>query len=114
MWLGVLLRNHPYRRKVFDRQSGGDVALTDEQVEKLSAMAQNRYPEIGYNPYEPFYDIFSSQKEIHPISNRPEDKRSFIPSANERRIVGRMVHAIKMGWWKQKEKKEEPKVTRWL
>lgn len=60
----------------------------------------NRYPKIGYNPYEPFLEIYSSQKEIHPISNRPEDKRSFIPSIDERRMVGRMVHAIKMGWRK--------------
>ncbi|KAI3420260.1 hypothetical protein GPALN_003576 [Globodera pallida] len=92
-----------YWRRVFDRQSGQQVALTDQQVEKLNAIAANRFPEIGYNPYPPFLDIFSSVREIHPISNRPPDKRSFVPSADERRIVGRMVHAIKMGWLKRKE-----------
>lgn len=69
----------------------------------------NRYPKIGYNPYEPFLEIYSSQKEIHPISNRPEDKRSFIPSIDERRMVSRMVHAIKMGWRKRVEDDDEDK-----
>ncbi|KAL3072756.1 hypothetical protein niasHS_017730 [Heterodera schachtii] len=105
-----------YWRKVFDRQSGQQIALTDQQVEKLNAIADNRFPEIGYNPYPPFLDIFSSVREIHPISNRPPDKRSFVPSADERRIVGRMVHAIKMGWLKRKEppkgseEEEEPRL----
>uniref|UniRef100_A0A7E4VYA7 Ribosome biogenesis protein BOP1 homolog n=1 Tax=Panagrellus redivivus TaxID=6233 RepID=A0A7E4VYA7_PANRE len=99
-----------YWRKVFDRQTGGDVTLTDEQVAKLRALATNAYPEIGYNPYEPFMDIFSSEKEIHPLDHRPPDKRSFVPSADERRKVSKMVHAIKMGWTKTQEKEPKPKV----
>jgi ribosome biogenesis protein ERB1 len=60
---------------VFDEQTGDEVALTEEQVQKLEAIAGSRYPTIGYNPYQPFFDLFSSQREIHPISNRPPDKR---------------------------------------
>ena len=96
-----------FSRRVHDRQSGGDLVLNDEQVNKILAIAESRYPTIGYNPYEPFLDIFSSQKEIHPISNRPDDKRSFIPSLDERRLVGRLVHSIKMGWRKKKEEKTD-------
>ncbi|KAI6174986.1 Ribosome biogenesis protein BOP1-like protein [Aphelenchoides bicaudatus] len=95
-----------YWRRVFDQQTGGDIELTDEQVEKLKNIAANRYSDPTYNPYEPFHDIFSYKKEIHPISNRPEDKRSFIPSADERRIVGRLLHSMKMGWLKPKEPKK--------
>jgi len=32
---------------------------------------------------------------------------SFVPSADERRIVGRMVHAIKNGWMKRREEIEK-------
>ncbi|RCN45632.1 BOP1NT domain protein [Ancylostoma caninum] len=99
-----------YWRKVFDRQSGTDVVLTDEQVEKLTNIASGKYPVVGYNPYEPFLDIFSSQKTIHPIDNRPEPKARFIPSRDEMKIVSRMVHAIKMGWARKPKPKEEKKV----
>uniref|UniRef100_A0AC34QZX0 BOP1 N-terminal domain-containing protein n=1 Tax=Panagrolaimus sp. JU765 TaxID=591449 RepID=A0AC34QZX0_9BILA len=113
-----------YWRKVFDRQTGEEVTLTDEQVAKLRALATNAYPDIGYNPYEPFLDIFSSDQTIHPIDNRPPHKRSFIPSALERAKVSKMVHAIKMGWrakvskmvhaikmgWVRKQQKEEAKM----
>uniref|UniRef100_A0A915PT60 BOP1 N-terminal domain-containing protein n=1 Tax=Setaria digitata TaxID=48799 RepID=A0A915PT60_9BILA len=76
-----------YWRKVYDRQSGAFISLTDDQVEKLNALNASKYPSVGYNPYQPFLDIFSSQKEIHPMSNRPDSKHSFIPSLHEKRLV---------------------------
>lgn len=79
-------------------------------MDKLHAIAAGRYPIIGYNPYEPFLDIFSSQKEIHPISNRPDAKKSFLPSLDERKKVSKIVYAIKMGWRKKREVEERPKV----
>ncbi|VDK45946.1 unnamed protein product [Anisakis simplex] len=97
-----------YWRKVFDRQTNGYVTLTDEQVSKLEAMTTSRYPDVGYNPYQPFIDLFSSKTEIHPISNRPEPKQAFIPSLDEKRLVGRMVHAIKMGWARPPRPSREP------
>ncbi|VDN05697.1 unnamed protein product [Thelazia callipaeda] len=99
-----------YWRKVYDQQSGGFVTLSDEQVEQLNALNASKYPTIGYNPYQPFLDIFSSQTEIHPISNRPDSKSSFIPSIHERRIVGKMIHAIKMGWVRPPKPKNAKKV----
>ena len=58
------------RRKVFDRQSGGDIKLSDEQIEKIRNIATGKFPSATFNPYEPFLDISSAQKEIHPIDNR--------------------------------------------
>ncbi|CAD5205814.1 unnamed protein product [Bursaphelenchus okinawaensis] len=98
-----------YWRKVYDRQTGQMVTLTDEQVEKLQRMTSYRYADPTYNPYEPFEDIYCDKKEIHPISNKPEDKRSFIPSEAERKIVGRILHAMKMGWITKE--KPKPKLT---
>jgi ribosome biogenesis protein ERB1 len=105
-----MLFNFLFRRRVFDQQTGGEIELTDEQIQRLNNMATNRYSDPTYNPYEPFYDIFSHKKEIHPISNRPEDKRSFIPSADERKLVGRLLHAMKMGWLKPREPKKPEEV----
>jgi ribosome biogenesis protein ERB1 len=101
-----------FRRRVFDHQTGQNTVLTDEQIEKLNAIVECKYPEIGYNPYESFLDIFSSQKEIHPISNEPEHKRSFMPSVDEKRMVDRLVRAIKQGRIKNKQDAVfEPKVV---
>ncbi|WKX88061.1 hypothetical protein Q1695_008017 [Nippostrongylus brasiliensis] len=98
-----------YWRKVFDRQSGTDVVLTDEQASSFTLCIFPEFQVVGYNPYEPFLDIFSSEKSIHPIDNRPEPKARFIPSKDEMRIVSRMVHAIKMGWARGPKQKEEKK-----
>lgn len=35
---------------MFDRQTGGEIELTDEQIEKLNNMATNRYSDPTYNP----------------------------------------------------------------
>uniref|UniRef100_A0A7I4XT66 Ribosome biogenesis protein BOP1 homolog n=1 Tax=Haemonchus contortus TaxID=6289 RepID=A0A7I4XT66_HAECO len=104
------MEDSDYWRKVFDRQSGTDILLTDEQVEKLTNLASGKYPIIGYNPCEPFLDIFSSESTIHPIDNRPDPKSRFIPSKDEMLIVSRMVHAIKMGRAKGTKQKSERKI----
>ncbi len=99
----IALPSLHFRRKVRDVQTGRYVALTDDQLGTLENVGQSRYPTIGFNPYQPFLDICSSQTEIHPISNRPDSKRSFLPSRDEKRMVSRMLHAIKMGWIKPRK-----------
>uniref|UniRef100_A0A0N5AXR2 WD_REPEATS_REGION domain-containing protein n=1 Tax=Syphacia muris TaxID=451379 RepID=A0A0N5AXR2_9BILA len=96
-----------YWVKVFDRNTGDFIKLSDEQIDQLTAISSFRYP-LGYNPYEPFYDLYSSEVEIHPMSNGMRSKSSFLPSRSEARIVSKMVHSIKMGWMNQpaKEKKK--------
>ncbi|MCP9260866.1 Ribosome biogenesis protein BOP1 [Dirofilaria immitis] len=44
-----------YWRKIYDRQSGSFVTLSDEQVKKLNALNASKYPSVGYNPYQPFW-----------------------------------------------------------
>ncbi|CAI4221219.1 unnamed protein product [Auanema sp. JU1783] len=98
-----------YWRKVFDRQTGQDVILTEEQINKIRSIASGKYPVATYNPYEPFLDLFSSEKSIHPIDNTPEPKARFIPSKDEMKKVSRMVHAIQMGWSQIGPKRKEEK-----
>ena len=91
------------RRRVYDRQSGKDVVLTDEQVcllfiyfflfgkiffvplllwigsllyavnfqvEKIHNITSGKFPTIGYNPYEPMIEFYSSIPNIHPLDGR--------------------------------------------
>lgn len=51
-------------------------------------------------PLQPQVEFFSNEVMIHPVTNRPEHKRSFIPSLVEKEKVSKLVHAIKMGWIK--------------
>lgn len=51
-------------------------------------------------PPQPQVEFFSNEVMIHPVTNRPEHKRSFIPSLVEKEKVSKLVHAIKMGWIK--------------
>ncbi|XP_036137207.1 ribosome biogenesis protein BOP1 [Molossus molossus] len=87
-----------YWRTVQDRMTGYDVRLTDEQVALVQRLQRGQFGDISFDPYEPAVDFFSGDLMIHPVTNRPADKRSFIPSLVEKEKVSRMVHAIKMGW----------------
>jgi hypothetical protein len=37
---------------VKDRQLGGEIRLSDEQVATIENIHGGKYPQIGYNPYE--------------------------------------------------------------
>nr|XP_060632012.1 ribosome biogenesis protein BOP1 [Anolis sagrei ordinatus] len=101
------MENPDYWRTVHDKKTGADVKLTDEQVELVNRLQKGQFGDVAFNPYEPAVDFFSSQVMIHPVTNRPADKRSFIPSLIEKEKVSRLVHAIKMGWIKPRKPKEE-------
>uniref|UniRef100_A0A287B5J6 Ribosome biogenesis protein BOP1 n=2 Tax=Sus scrofa TaxID=9823 RepID=A0A287B5J6_PIG len=90
--------NPDYWRTVQDRTTGHDVRLTDEQVALVQRLQRGQFGDVSFDPYEPSVDFFSGDLMIHPVTNRPADKRSFIPSLVEKEKVSRMVHAIKMGW----------------
>jgi len=85
---------------VFDEEAGEDVVLTDKQVEKIKGIALGRYP-VEYDPYEPLAP--PPPVEVGPISEQSESKRS---QADQRRMVNKIVHAIKMGWVKLDDDEE--------
>lgn len=87
-----------YWRTVQDLTTGHDLRLTDEQVALVRRLQRGQFGDGSFDPYEPAVDFFSGDLMIHPVTGRPADKRSFIPSLVEKEKVSRMVHAIKMGW----------------
>uniref|UniRef100_W5KWA8 Ribosome biogenesis protein BOP1 n=1 Tax=Astyanax mexicanus TaxID=7994 RepID=W5KWA8_ASTMX len=95
-----------FRRTVQDKMTGSDVRLSDEQVDLVHRLQHGKFGDINFNEYEPAIDFFSNEVMIHPVTNRPEDKRSFIPSLIEKEKVGKLVHAIKMGWIKPRRPKD--------
>lgn len=109
-----------YWRTVHSRLTGQKIVLSKDDLHLIKNLQSKKHPTLSTEQqYEPWVDWFSSEVMIHPLSNRPEHKRSFIPSKWEKLKVGQMVHALKMGWMKssktdeqkdaEEEEEEEPK-----
>ena len=98
---------------VRDPTTGQDVVLSERDVEIIKRLGGAKIPNADYSLFgenDPLRDAefnwFSSEVMQTPIRAIPESKRSFLPSIDEKRAVGRMVHAIKMGWMKAKTDKK--------
>uniref|UniRef100_A0A8C9TNK1 Ribosome biogenesis protein BOP1 n=1 Tax=Scleropages formosus TaxID=113540 RepID=A0A8C9TNK1_SCLFO len=100
------MENPDYWRTVHDKMTSTDIRLTDEQISLVHRLQSGQFGDVNFNEYEPYIDFFSGETMIHPVTNRPQDKRSFIPSLIEKEKVSKMVHAIKMGWIKPRKPKE--------
>ncbi|KAK5855563.1 hypothetical protein PBY51_005657 [Eleginops maclovinus] len=98
--------NPDYWRTVHDKQTGSDIILSDDQVALVNRLQRGQFGDVHFNEYQPQVEFFSSDLMQHPVTNRPADKRSFIPSLVEKDKVSKLVHAIKMGWIKPKRHEE--------
>ncbi|GAB0181168.1 ribosome biogenesis protein BOP1 [Grus japonensis] len=101
------MENPDYWRTVQDKMTGADIKLTDEQVDLVHRLQKGQFGDVHFDPYEPAVDFFTHEVMIHPVTNRPADKRSFIPSLIEKEKVSKLVHAIKMGWIKPRKPKDD-------
>lgn len=104
--------NPDYWKTVYDETTGRDHKLTEDELQLVARLKSGRFYDSKIDPYEPYVDFFTHEKMIHPINNAPAHKRSFTPSHHDRLKVGKLVHAIKMGWLKpKKEKKKDDEET---
>nr|XP_057902467.1 ribosome biogenesis protein bop1-like isoform X1 [Doryrhamphus excisus] len=99
--------NPDYWRTVTDKQTGSDIILSDEQVELVKRLQRGQFGDVSFDEYQPWVDFFTKDVMLHPVTNRPADKRSFIPSLIEKEKVSKLVHAIKMGWIKPRQGKDD-------
>ncbi|KAK9527043.1 hypothetical protein VZT92_015708 [Zoarces viviparus] len=96
-----------YWRTIHDKQTGSDIVLSDEQVELVNRLQRGQFGDVNFNEYQPQVEFFSQDVMLHPVTNRPADKRSFIPSLIEKEKVSKLVHAIKMGWIKPRRTEDD-------
>ncbi|XP_077404507.1 ribosome biogenesis protein bop1 [Vanacampus margaritifer] len=101
------MENPDYWRTVHDKQTASDVVLSDEQVELVKRLQRGQFGDANFDEFQPSVDFFSRDVMLHPVSNRPADKRSFIPSLVEKEKVSKLVHAIKMGWIKPRRERDD-------
>ncbi|XP_061752637.1 ribosome biogenesis protein bop1-like [Nerophis ophidion] len=103
------MENPDYWRTVTDKQTASDMVLSDEQVELVKRLQKGQFGDVNFQEYQPSVDFFSGDVMLHPVTNRPADKRSFIPSLIEKEKVSKLVHAIKMGWIKPRRARDDSK-----
>ncbi|KAH9507709.1 Ribosome biogenesis protein 1 [Bulinus truncatus] len=89
-----------YWRTVQNKLTGQKVLLSDADIKTIQRIQSATHPGGSEGLYAPWIDFFSNEVMNMPVTGRPPDKRSFIPSKWERQRVGQMVHALKMGWMK--------------
>ncbi|XP_022342098.2 ribosome biogenesis protein bop1-A-like [Crassostrea virginica] len=99
--------NPNYWRTVTNKMTGQNVVLSKEDLSLIQNLQGSKHPDSSTENYEPWIDFFTHEKMIHPVTNHPQHKRSFIPSKWEKLKVGQMVHALKMGWMKPTKKQTE-------
>lgn len=92
------LEDPNYWRTVKDKFTGEKVVLTDKDADVVKRMKKGLYPDSNYNPYPEYVDFFTYEKMIHPVTNRPETKASFISSISEKRAISKLVTRIKREW----------------
>uniref|UniRef100_A0A1A8P6E8 Ribosome biogenesis protein BOP1 n=1 Tax=Nothobranchius pienaari TaxID=704102 RepID=A0A1A8P6E8_9TELE len=103
------MENPEYWRTVHDKKTASDIVLSDEQIELVNRLQKGQFGDVHFNEHEPMVEFFSNEVMIHPVTNRPADKRSFIPSLIEKEKVSKLVHAIKMGWIKPRRVEDDSK-----
>lgn len=104
------MENPDYGHTIYDESTARDHKLTPEERQLIERLQGGNYYDPKIDPYEPHLDIFTHEKMIHPINNAPAHKRSFTPSSLEKRKVGLLVHALKMGWLKPRKDRKEIEV----
>ena len=100
------MENPEHGATVEDSKTGQKVVLSETDAEIVARSSRNQVPQPGYDMYAPADDWFSRDVMKVPLRDIPESKKSFLPSHNERLKVGKMVHAIKMGWMKPRPAKK--------
>ena len=97
--------NPDFWRTVHNKQEGENVVLKEDDIAIINKLKSNKFPDLGYNPYEPYIDFITYDKLETPLVDTPEPKRRFIPSKHEHKKVMKLIRAIRNGWIKPKEDK---------
>ena len=81
-------------RTVHDYLHGVDVVLSEEDIALIRRLQKHRYADPNMNPY-PDAIHYDYADKLHPLSNAPARKASFVPSRWEAKKVMKLVMAMR-------------------
>ncbi|GIL57090.1 hypothetical protein Vafri_12368 [Volvox africanus] len=87
-------------RTIYDPYNDEEISLTKEELAMVMRIRNGQFPHLEVNPYEPYNDYFTREREVMPIVDRPEPKSRFVPSKWEEKKIVKLVRAIRKGWIK--------------
>jgi ribosome biogenesis protein ERB1 len=82
---------------LLDSNTGSSLNLTQEEIDLIARIENNKATDDSINPYEPTIEWFTSKTEIMPLMATPEPKRRFVPSKHEAKRIMKIVKAIREG-----------------
>lgn len=102
------------KRTVYDMYNDKEVVLSKREIELIRRMQAGAFAHPEHDDTPDYVDYFSSQKEVMPLSARPEPKKKFLPSKWEMIRVRKIVKAMKEGRYKtlkdiENEKRQQDK-----
>mmetsp|Transcript_26248 Transcript_26248/g.48096 ORF Transcript_26248/g.48096 Transcript_26248/m.48096 type:complete len:771 (-) Transcript_26248:231-2543(-) len=94
-------------RTIYDEYNDKEIVLSKEELKMLMNIRKGRFPDVNIDPFQPYDDFFTRDKEIMPILDHPEPKSRFVESKWEAKKVLKLVQAIRKGWLKTSAQKAE-------
>ncbi|GLC45419.1 Ribosome bioproteinsis protein 1 [Pleodorina starrii] len=85
-------------RTIYDPYNDEEIQLSREELAMVMRIRNGQFPHVEVNPFEPYNDYFSREREVMPIVDRPEPKSRFVPSKWEEKKIVKLVRAIRKGW----------------
>ena len=83
-------------RRIYDEKNDEEIILTHDELKEIARMRAGRYP--AFDPDDEGEAIHWSGAPLqHPLSNRPEPKRRFLPSRHEAKLVVKLVRGMRAG-----------------
>lgn len=82
---------------LLDSNTGANLNLTQEEIDLIAKIENNRLTDDTVDPYEPTIEWFTSQQMLTPLTAVPEPKRRFVPSKHEAKRIMKIVRAIREG-----------------
>ena len=82
-------------KTIRDEVNEKDIVLTDQQLDLLDRIRNRRYANTQLD--SDVFVEFEWNEGMFPLSAATKSKRSFMPSQNERKLVNKLVLAIRMG-----------------
>lgn len=93
-------QNPDFWKTIVDNLTGESHQLTDEQIQLIRKIQQRQYIDEGLKNKDYFYEI---EKNPNPMTKKDETQQKKV-SLNEKKMISKIVNAIKMGWMKLEPK----------
>ena len=96
-----------FKWTIVDEYNGVERTLSERQLVLLQRIREGRAPHPEANMTPDYVPYFTSNVQLHPMTNNPISKKNFVPSRHEELIVARLQKGIREGKIRIEKKKKK-------